>query len=376
MTRARLIAILRRLTLLVVSALIATALIWAAGEMLFRWRFPPSYTPDPTLVADATLGWDAIPPVSPLDGNTTGRPVVAFLGDSFTHGRLWPGEAQRILAADGMAVNGVNLGVSGYGTVQEWLKLQRHLDGLSPAAVVVLFFAWNDLRDNYPYPELFYGPQRTSRPYLLLRSNGASISPVRWSAGIDRLLHRSEFYLRVINRVETKLNAALVYRWPDLPSQLEWRGKVYYEHPAGWHPFYNPALANSAYVRGAYATTVAAFRAIRDLAKGAPVLVIGIDNAFTVDTDIAQVFIAPHPELDPSLPMTRIAPLLEAEGITFINAQPELAALSKATGRMVYNGPRTGLAGHLDQEGDRVIGAIAARWLAGRWAAVNQRSSR
>lgn len=169
----------------------------------------------------------------------------------------------------------------------------------------------------------------------------------------------------MINRVETKLNAAIVDRWPDLPSQLEWRAKVYYEHPAGWHPFYHPALANSAYVRGAYATTVAAFRAIRDLAKGAPVLVIGIDNAFTVDDDIAQVFIAPHPELDPSLPMTRIATLLEAEGIAFINTQPELVALSKATGRMVYNGPRTGLAGHLDQEGDRLIGAIAARWLAG-----------
>lgn len=301
---------------------------------------------------------------------------MAFLGDSFTHGRLWPGEAQRILAADGVAMNGVNLGVSGYGTVQQWLKLQRHLDRFLPAAVVVLFFAWNDLRDNYPYPELFYGPQRTSRPYLLLRGGEVAIAPVRWSAGINRLLLQSEFYLRVISRAETKLHASIMERWPDLPSQLEWRGKVYYEHPAGWHPFYNPALANSAYVRGAYATTMAALRAIRDLAKGAPVLVIGIDNAFTVDADIAHVFIAPHPELDPSLPMTRIAALLEPEGIAFINAQPELVALSKATGRMIYNGPRTGLAGHLEPEGDRLIGAIAARWLSGALGPVAQRSSR
>ena len=376
MTLASLAAVVRRIALLVAASLVATALIWAAGEVFFRLRYPPSYTSDPTLVVDATLGWDSIPPLSPLEGNTVGPPGVAFLGDSFTHGRLWPGEAQRILATNGMAMNGVNLGVSGYGTVQEWLKLQRHLGEISPAAVVVLFFAWNDLRDNYPYPELFYGPQRTSRPYLLLRGNDATISPVRWSAGLDRLLLQSEFYMRVINRAQTKLNAAIVERRPDLPSQLDWRAKVYYEHPAGWHPFYNPALADSAYIRGAYAATIAAFRAIRDLVTGAPVLVIGIDNAFTVDADIAGVFITPHPELDPSLPMTRMASLLETEGIAFINAQPELVALSQATGRAVYNGPRNGLAGHLEPEGDRLIGAIAARWLAGKLGSRDQRPIR
>jgi hypothetical protein len=368
---ARLIGRLRRLALLVASTVVATALIWAAGELFFRWRFPPSYTADPTLVVDATLGWDSLPTVSTLEGNTAGRPVVAFLGDSFTHGRLWPGEAQRILLADGIAMNGVNLGVSGYGTVQEWLKLQRNTPGIAPSAVIVLFFAWNDLRDNYPYPELFYGPQRTSRPYLLLRGSDISVSPVRWSAGVDRLLLQSEFYLRV-----TKLHAAIIERWPDLPSQFEWRAKVYYEHPAGWHPFYDPALANSAYVRGAYATTIAAFRAIRDLARGAPVLVIGIDNAFTVDQDIAKLFIAPHPELDPSLPLNRMASLLRPEGIDFINAQPELVALAKATGRNLYNGPRTGLAGHLEPEGDRLIGTIAARWLATALRGRDQRPSR
>lgn len=135
-------------------------------------------------------------------------------------------------------------------------------------------------------------------------------------------------------------------------------------------------LADSAYVRGAYDTTIAAFRAIRDLAKGAPVLVIGIDNAFTVDDDIAKVFMAPHPELDLSLPMTRIATLLDAEGIAFINAQPKLVALSKATGRTVDNGPRNGLAGHLEPEGDRLIGVIAARWLATTIGGGDQRPSR
>jgi hypothetical protein len=119
-------------------------------------------------------------------------------------------------------------------------------------------------------------------------------------------------------------------------------------------------------VRGAYDTTVAAFRRIQALAReqGAGLLVIGIDNSFTVDADDREAFLIPHPELDPSLPLARMARLLGEERIDFINAQPELAALGRSLGRDVYNGPPGGLAGHLGPEGDRLIGAIAAQWLA------------
>ncbi len=49
-------------------------------------------------------------------------------------------------------------------------------------------------------------------------------------------------------------------------------------------------------------------RGIRDLAaqSGAPLVVIGIDNAFTVDRDVADNFIAPFLDLDSSLPLARI----------------------------------------------------------------------
>jgi hypothetical protein len=230
----------------------------------------------------------------------------------------------------------------------------------------VLFFAWNDLRDNYPYPELYYGPQRTTRPYLLLDGGDARVSPVRWISSVEAHLLGSEAYLRVVNRARVSLNAALCLRWPGLPSALQWRARVYYEHPASWHPFYRAADAGSAYVRGAYDTTVAAFRRIQALAReqGAGLLVIGIDNSFTVDADDREAFLVPHPELDPSLPLARMARLLGEERIDFINAQPELAALGRSLGRDVYNGPPGGLAGHLGPEGDRLIGAIAAQWLA------------
>jgi hypothetical protein len=234
--------------------------------------------------------------------------------------------------------------------------------------VVVLFFAWNDLRDNYPYPGIFYGPQRVSRPYLLVSDSGVTVSPANRTSSIGAPFLRSEIYLRVFKRVSLRVDKEIVRRWPDLPSSLGWNAEIYYEDPISWHPFYQASRADSPYVKGAYAATMAAFTGIRDLAarSRAPLLVIGIDSAFTVDKEVADQFIAPFPDLDPSLPLSRVARLLGQEGIAFINAQPELEALGEQTGQPVYNGPvgGMGIAGHLQPDADRLIGRIAARWLA------------
>jgi hypothetical protein len=352
-----------RLALALASGLVTLMVLWAALEVVYRLGSPPSYVSDPTLVPDATLGWDSVPPVQALPG--TGDHII-YLGDSFTQGRLWPIETQRLLAAQGLPTSGSNLGVSGFGTTQALLKLRQHIGAIKPRAIVLLFFAWNDLRDNYPYPEIYYGPQRTTRPYLIASPQGPTLLPVRWVSSFDAALLHSEAYLRVFNRASLGINARIVQRWPDLPGSLGWRARLYYEQPVSWQPFYKAADAGSRYVQGAYDSTMAAFRGMREAASAAQatLLVIGIDNSFTVDADDQEDFLKPNPELDPSLPMKRMAQLLGEEHIPFIDAQPELAALRATLGRDVYNGPRGGLAGHLGEEGDRLIGQIAARWLA------------
>lgn len=333
------------------------------------------YVPDPGLAPDSYLGWNSVPPVASLPLNSAPDsaphqgaphiPAVAFVGDSFTDRKPWPAAAQRALNERGIAIDGFNLGVSGYGTTQELLKLEQHIKRRPLQAIVTLFYAWNDLRDNYPYPELFYGPQRASRPYLVLNHGTVALAPVRWSSWLQSRLLASEVYLRVVNPSLRTLDAAVVGRWPDLASSLGWRAAVYYEDPAGWHSFYRQDQAESAYVRGAYDTTLEGFRRMRELATAnhAALLVIGIDNAFTVDADVRDHFITPHPELDPSLPLKRIGSLLQGEQIAFIDAQPELARLGRETGKPAYDGPRDGLAGHLQPEGYEVIGRIAAQWL-------------
>jgi hypothetical protein len=359
---------IRRTLLLATSALLAFLAASALGEVYFRLRYPRSYVPDAGIAADRTLGWDSTPPVTALPLNDGNGATVLFLGDSFTDRKEWPTETQRRLRESGIRIDGFNLGVTGFGTTQELLKLRQHADRLQPRAIVVLFFAWNDLRDNYPYPELFYGPQRASRPYLLVSGNDVTLSPVRWSSSLEALLLRSEVYLRVLNRAVLRIDREIVQHWPTLPSTLGWRAKIYYEDPTSWHPFYQASTAESVYVQGAYDTTIAAFKGMREVAarSGALLLVIGIDSAFTVDAEVADHYIKPFPDLDPSLPLLRIARLLEQERITFVNAQPDLVALGKRTGQPVYNGPAGGLgiAGHLQPEADRLIGVIAARWLA------------
>ena len=358
---------LRRFVSFSMSGVIAFALLCAATEWYFRYRYGRSYTPDSGIRADSVLGWDSIPPVTPLPLNDGHGDTVLFLGDSFTDRKEWPAEAQRQLAAAGLHADGYNLGVTGFGTAQELMKFEQHAERLAPSAVVVLFFAWNDLRDNYPYPEIFYGPQRASRPYLLTDGRRVTQLPVTWASSVSADLLGSEMYLRVFNRVSLRWHSEVVRRWPALPSSLGWRARLYYEDPVSWHPFYQAAKADSSYVSGAYATTIESFRRIRDLAArtSAPLLVIGIDNAFTVDRDVFEHYVEPYPDLDPSLPLARMSKLLEHERIAFVNARPDLAALREQTGQRVYNGPvgGMGLAGHLQPEADRLIGAIAARWL-------------
>lgn len=358
----------RRIVSAVISSLIAFAVLCVGSEVYFRAVYGASYVPDSRIRADRVLGWDTSPPVTPLPLNDGRADTVLFLGDSFTDRQEWPAEAQRVLAADGIHIDGQNLGVTGYGTGQEFLKLTQHIGRFTPRAVVVLFFAWNDLRDNYAYPELFYGPQRASRPYVTVSNGTISVSPVRWSSAIGASFLSSEMYSRVFNRVRLRVDKEVVKRWPELPSTIGWRANIYYEDPVSWHPFYLASRAHSAYVTGAYDATIAAFKAMRDLAakSGSPLLVIGIDNAFTVDQAVADVFIKPFADLDPGLPLARISRLLEQENIPFIDAQPALKALGEQTGHPVYNGPAGGLgiAGHLQPEADRLIGRIAARWLA------------
>ncbi|MCI0621669.1 MAG: SGNH/GDSL hydrolase family protein, partial [Acidobacteria bacterium] len=93
---------------------------------------------------------------------TQGKCRILVLGDSFTEG-VQVGEEDvftRVLERKDPALEVINAGVGGYGTVQEYLYLRS--DGLrfNPDAVLLMFFE-NDLTDNC----LSYYPGFGPRPY-------------------------------------------------------------------------------------------------------------------------------------------------------------------------------------------------------------------
>lgn len=94
------------------------------------------------------------------------KPRVAFLGDSFVWGYDVEANARftDLLAARWPEREVLNLGVSGYGTDQEWLLLQRFFDRYRPDLVFLVISQQNDRIDNRV--NLNYGGYY--KPYFVL----------------------------------------------------------------------------------------------------------------------------------------------------------------------------------------------------------------
>ncbi len=354
----------RRLTLLIAGniLLFVVAFILLSGllEAYLRWHEPP---PGATsgLVWDRELGWNANPSVRPLQNVGTGS-VVLFLGDSFTDGVSWPLFAQGEAQKDGMHFEGFNLGVAGYGTTQELLKLRQYIAAHRPQLIVLLFFAWNDFRDNVEYPTVFYSTQTTDRPYLKKTAGGYVPQPFH-ASGLLSLLLRSHVFSRLFQNklLQAQPSSASLSTDKILEQHLPFAFS--YADPIAWEPFYRDANQEHPYVHEAYAVTTDALRILRDDVRrsGAKLLLVGLDNAFTVDKDVAAEWLPPDEDINPQLPLRRLQEIAVSLEIPYISALPTLQELHRASGKKVYNGPAGNLSGHLEPEANEAIGQLVGR---------------
>lgn len=349
------------------AALAAFVALAAAAELYFRCCTAPLQSAR-DLHPDAALGWDSIPAIAPLAGNGGATPTVYFVGDSFTQGRRWPAAAQRECARLGVRFDGFTLGVSGYGTTQEWLKIERHFDEHRPALVVLQFFAWNDMRDNTAYPPIAYSPVVFDRPFLVERDRRFALAAPEPPSRLESAIASTEIWRRVFFKATARADSWLARAAVDTLARRRFGGPVNYTERATWEPFYRPDIPEGAYVSSAYAATREAFRRLAAFLRErhSDLLVVGLDNPFTVDEDVRKEWIRPDMPFDPGRPLARLAEILRDERIAFVDARPALLALARRTGRKVYNPPAGELSAHLEPEADDEFGAAAAQGLVGR----------
>ena len=342
------------------SLFISAVLGYAVLEVYFRVQYPKKHVDNPSIVLDYELGWEANPSVEPLKNSSSER-VVYFIGDSFTDSRKWPLYTQEEAVLQGTIFDGYSLGVSGYGITQTYLKLQKHFADKKPDVVVLLLFAWNDMRDEYQYPSVFYNPERSTRPYFIKKKDSYILKKARSPSP----LRHSEVYVRIIQRALLRLSGMIAEYDVDFFVRWNMPLKLHYADPAAWKPFYRSHQQDSRYISEAYEVLEHSLVSLRDYVteQGATFLVVGIDNAFTVDHDVYERHIDHPSTFDSDLPLRTLEQISKKNNIRFLNALGPLRMLQKTLGHKIYNGPPGNISGHLEEEGEREIAKLVAREL-------------
>ena len=158
------------------------------------------------------------------------KPAIAFLGDSFVWG-YDVDAAERFtdkLQAKHPEWTVYNLGVSGYGTDQEYLLLQKYFDTFKPNVVFLLFCVGNDHEDNCS--NVRYGGYY--KPYCVVEGKRMRLQGVpvprgerAWQADHPRLA--SSFVVRLLVRTYFQVKAPPALRNPDPTGALLWDLKNY-----------------------------------------------------------------------------------------------------------------------------------------------------
>jgi hypothetical protein len=191
---------------------------------------------------DAELGWAPIPNSSStvfnartihaqhnslglrdIEFTLDAEPTIMFLGDSFVWG-LDAEADERFTELLRPRVPGYKImaaGVSGYGTDQEYLLLQRLWPKVRPAVVVLIFCTGNDRQDNstniryegYQKPYFEMGPDGS----LALKGQPVPKSPLQYIR--EDWLVRNLWLARLVTTVYVKLRHPVLYV-PDPTERL------------------------------------------------------------------------------------------------------------------------------------------------------------
>jgi hypothetical protein len=305
---------------------------------------------------------------------------IAVLGDSCVEALQVPAEKTfwallekelaRCPAVAGQKIQALDFGVSGYGTAQELLTLQRRVWKYEPDLVLLAFYSGNDVRNNWRPLEL-----DPARPYLMPRPDG--------SLALDDSFRQSEGY-----RFRQTAAARLLYwafdhsRLLQLGKQAKsaadawvgaWRASRVKERPAGpelglddavYTPPADPEWA------GAWGATEAILRAARDEAAAhrTPFAVVSLTTGMQVHPDpaVRQAFMKRLGAATLSYPDERLAAFGKREGIPVLPLAPALRRVAEREKVFLHGFANTAPgAGHWNERGHAAAAREMAGWVCG-----------
>lgn len=372
----------------VLGALLALAAA-EAGLRLAGVSYPPFYRPD------AERGWALAPGARGLytqEGRSRvavsgaglrdrelprekppGEVRVAVLGDSVVEALQVPEEAgltsvmERALAgcaglpAGTASVEVLNFGVSGYGTAQELLTLRHRALAFAPDAVVLVFYAGNDVQNNSPRLE-----PNHRRPFFLPGEGGglALDDSFRGRRG-HRLRSGPLGRLAYGVLARSRLLQLLGHRWqhrggggePPAGAPAPSPADAVYRQPPPDPAWEEAWKVSEALIRRAAAASREA---------GARFLLVSASTGVQVhpEPELRRRFAAGLGVADLWGPERRLAALARRAGFEYLALGPPLAAEAARRGETLH---LAGGFGHWNEAGHRAAGRRVARELCRGW---------
>ena len=209
---------------------------------------------------------------------------VVFLGDSFLFAEALPWQDvfttilnDRFKRRD-LPIQAINMGVNGYGTIQEYLVYKNMARRYKPDLVVICFYAGNDLRDNFPPKEHLPGLKLVNG-----KLESIPFTAPRRGAFRDFLRRRLRIYSYLPDLWRRALNNTLYKYWGEENRQRFQADKAVFDWrpPADWAP----DVLGSGHMGSAWRLTLAVLGKLL-----AEIRADGADPALCVFPIITQVY--------------------------------------------------------------------------------------
>lgn len=295
---------------------------------------------------------------------------IAVLGDSYTEALQVPLEdtfwavmeqqMNRCKPFGAKRIEVINFGISGDGTAQELLRLQRDGWQYSPDIVLLAFLTGNDIRNNSKTlePEQF-------RPFFV------------WQDGVltlDSSFTTLPAYVRKTSWLWNVRRAASRY---SRILQLLNKAKIFYEirRQANAHRIQGDeaGLDTQVYLEpdsqdweDAWSITEALLLKMREVVQSrqARFVIVTLSNSIQVhpDPDIRERFIKTYDIRDIFYPDNRLAAFAQREGIEMLVLAPMFQEYAEKTGTILHGFGEAKGGGHWNQQGHRLAGKVLAHY--------------